>query len=92
MLPAHEKNVRKLFDVFKTAGEELAAAIKIAYPIGTLVDVRLGRAKIPGRISGYSPTNPREVWFVYETTDRSRGRHAKFCVGHDDAKVTRYAL
>ena len=92
MLSVHEKKVRAIFAEFASASAKLSAAVKEAFPVGSLIEVRRPKVTISGRVIGYSPSNPREVWFLWETNDRRRGQHDRFQVMHDAAKVTRYAL
>lgn len=92
MLPDHERDARKIFDEYNSAGKRLAAIVRTAYPIGTLIEVERPKLRISGRVSGYSPTNPREVWFAWEAPTHARGRSDRFQVFHDAVKIIKYAL
>lgn len=92
MLPNHAAAAKKAFDAYKKASTELAATLKVAFPVGAEIEVRRPNVRIIGRVTGYSPSNPKEVWFVWESGGRARGRHDRFQFMHDDAKVTKYAL
>jgi len=57
------------------ATTKLRSEVQRAFPIGTRVSVRLGRAVVTGRVVGYGSTTafaPDEVWIENEVTGKQR--------------------
>jgi hypothetical protein len=70
--------VERAATALRHAQDELRRAVAAAYPIGTIVRVDLGRARVRGRVTGFSRWDPETVCIVNLDTLKPRAFCATF--------------
>lgn len=73
---------------YEAAAKALQAATQRTFPIGTFVDVTLGRSRVHGKVTGHSSSWWYETDYVY-IDNVETGKPRKFCATLDCHEVER---